>query len=158
MQFQHAMAQAASQLQQIHKKHAAAAQQQLGKGGLRLISPPSNPPSSDGGVGAPLPPPPRSQPTKAQLTMPAALQQQAKFNSSQNSKSPLGIRTSSSGGGGGGAPQSPFSVCQLGVRCFHSLSFFFLRANSSSIPPSNGNVTVSLPWDPREQKHHRIMI
>lgn len=114
-QFQHAMAQAASQLQQIQKKHAAAQQQQqqqLSKN-LRLTSPSGGAPSSSGEAGKNSPQP-RSQPTKAQLTMPAALQQ-AKFNSGgqgQNSKSPMGIR----GANNGGAPPSPFSVCQFGVR------------------------------------------
>eukprot|EP00095_Tigriopus_kingsejongensis_P012537 maker-scaffold262_size232883-snap-gene-0.14 protein:Tk12537 transcript:maker-scaffold262_size232883-snap-gene-0.14-mRNA-1 annotation:"pou class transcription factor 1" len=93
-QFQHAMAQAANQLQQIQKKHA---QHSKGLGG------PS--PGSMMGLGLPgergrigngslltSAGETRTQPTKAQLTMPSVLQQQSRFNSNPGGKSgPLGL-------------------------------------------------------------------
>lgn len=104
------MAQAANQLQQIQKKHS---QQNKGFGGNSntLMSLAGNgghnernrmgngtAPSMLNASGEP-----RSQPTKAQLTMPSVLQHQSRFNSNSSGKQQGGMGISLNG-------QNPFSA------------------------------------------------
>ena len=114
------MAQAANQLQQIQKKQTQKLGPPHGVGPLTPLPPPPLPPLSPLSCPIRLPPSPspralsppittRSQPTKAQLTMPAALQQ-ARLNTSPP-KAGLG-------------PQPPFGLGQFTVRItLKSLNF-----------------------------------
>ncbi|XP_059096117.1 POU domain, class 2, transcription factor 1-like isoform X2 [Tigriopus californicus] len=108
-QFQHAMAQAANQLQQIQKKHS---QQNKGFSGSpnNLMGLSGNGGQHErnrmgnGSTASMLNASgePRSQPTKAQLTMPSVLQHQSRFNSNAPGK-PGGMGMSLNG-------QNPFAA------------------------------------------------